>query len=81
MSRRAAGVTFCAIAAFLFGLRYVVAAQLFGGMHPGAIDTNTLDLYLSYAGTPLLTASTVALIAGIVFLIFAEIDDFRRRDK
>lgn len=80
MSRRAAGVTFCAIAAFLYGLRYEIAVQLYVGFRPGEVSADTMGLYLSYAGTSLLTASIVALIAGIVFLVWAEVDDFLRRD-
>ena len=80
MSRRITGAMFCAIAAFLFGVRYVVAAQLFGGMHPGEIDPATLDQYLNYAGTPLLTGSVVALVVGIAYLVWAEVEDLRKRD-
>jgi hypothetical protein len=80
LSRRTTGAAFCAIAAFLFGLRYVVAAQLFDGMNPGAIDPSTLDQFLDYAGTPLLTGSVVALVVGIVYLVWAELEDLLKRD-
>ena len=80
MSRRITGAMFCAIAALLFGVRYVVAAQLFSGMHPGEIDPATLDQYLAYEGTTLLTVSVVALVVGIAYLVWAELEDLRKRD-
>jgi hypothetical protein len=80
LSRRTTGAAFCAIAALLFGVRYVVAAQLFAGMNPGAIDSSTLDLYLGYVGTPLLAGSVVALVVGIAYLVWAELEDLRKRD-
>ena len=80
MSRRTTGAAFCAIAALLFSVRYVVAAQLFGAMHPGAIDATTLNQYLAYAGRPLLAGSVVALVVGIAYLVWAELEDLRKRD-
>jgi hypothetical protein len=74
MSRRAVGFGFCAIAAFFFGLRYLIAALLFVGMQPGEVNTDTLDLFLTYTGDTLVRASILALIVGVAFLIWAEID-------
>lgn len=77
MSRRTTGVAFCAIAAVLFGVRYLVAGLIIVAQHPGTMDSGMFAFALSYAGTPLLTMSILSLIAGIAYLVWAEVDDFR----
>jgi hypothetical protein len=84
MSRRVVGVGFCAIAAFFFGLRYLVAAQLM--IAAGPIDfgdtgtgTDRLDQFLGYTGEALIWASVLALLVGVAFLVWAEIDARRER--
>ena len=74
MSRRTVGFGFCAIAAFFFGLRYLIAALLFVGIHPSDVNTNTLNDFLTYTGDDLIRASSLALLVGIAFLVWAEID-------
>ena len=74
MSRRAVGFGFCVIAAFFFGLRYLIAALLIVAIHPGEVGTDTLDLFLTYTGNALVGVSFLALLVGITFLVWAEID-------
>ena len=71
MGRRAAGVGFCFIAAFLYSARYISAA-IFGS---GVVSWNA-DLFngmLQYVGNSLTILSVIALAVGIVYLTWAEI--------
>lgn len=71
MNRRAAGVAFVAIAAFLFATRYVTAA-IFGS----SVNSWSRELFhsmLRYTGNALLVMSIVALIAGVIYLVIGEL--------
>jgi len=71
MSRRTAGVFFCFIAAFLYAARHLSAA-IFGS----GVSSWNRELYnamLQYVGNTLTVLSIVALIAGIIYLILAEL--------
>jgi hypothetical protein len=71
MNRRAAGVAFVAIAAFLFAARYVTAA-IFGS----GVNSWSRELFhgmLQYTGSALLVVSIIALIVGIIYLIVGEL--------
>ena len=59
--------------------RELVAALLFVGMRPGELSTDTLDLYLTYAGDALVSASLLALLAGVTYLVWAEVEAWRGR--
>jgi ABC-type Fe3+ transport system permease subunit len=70
INRRFAGVVFCFIAAFLFSMRYISAA-IFGS----GVSSWSSDLFaqmLKYTGNSLTIASVIALIVGVIYLIFAE---------
>ena len=70
MSRRAAGVGFCAIAAFLYASRYITAAI------SGSNVTWNSELFprlLIYVGNSLTILSIVSLVVGVLYLVWAEI--------
>jgi len=70
MSRRGVGVTLIAIAAFLYGVRYITAAVFGSGI-------NTWK----YVGPNLNYAAAVALFAGVVYLIWGELSDRREWEE
>lgn len=74
MSRRATGVAFLAISAFLFGIRFIAAAIFGSGLT--SWDANMFNAFLSYVDQGLTTASVVALILGTAYLLWAEIGTF-----
>ncbi len=79
MNRRAAGVMFCCISAFLFSSRYIAAA-IFGS---GAKSWSA-SLYramLNYVGKTLTVWGVIALIAGIVYLVIAERQEEKSKSK
>jgi hypothetical protein len=71
LSRRAAGVGFCFIAAFLFASRYISAAIY--GSNVSTWSSDWFVQYLKYIGNALTYLSIVSLIIGIVYLLLAEI--------
>lgn len=71
--RHIVGIGFCAIAAFLYGLNYLVVAAFASsltewGDPPGRIGTAAMK----YSNDWLVLLSVVSLIAGIAFLLWAE---------
>lgn len=73
MSRRVTGTIFISIAAFLYGIRYVSAALLGSGSFDGTEEM--FNVLLTSVGTKLIFFSKLSLIVGIVYLIWAEIED------
>ncbi len=75
MSRRAAGISLIAISALLFASRYLAAA-IFGS----SITSWNADLFngmLQYVGPDLVRWSIVSLVAGILYLVWAEIQTYQ----
>ncbi len=75
MTRRGAGVSFIAVAALLYAAHYVAAA-IFGS----GVATWNADLFramLQYVGNGLTTFSMVMLVLGAVYLIWAEVGEWR----
>lgn len=72
MNRRGAGVGFCLIAALLFLSRYITAAIYISNML-GSWGPDIFVKGLAYVGGSLTTLSVISLIAGIIYLLFAEI--------
>jgi hypothetical protein len=70
MNRRATGVVFIAIAAFLFATRYIAAAIFGSGVR--SWEAGLFDAMLAYVGPELPILSAVSLLIGIVYLIRAE---------
>jgi ABC-type Fe3+ transport system permease subunit len=71
INRRFAGVVFCFIAAFLFSTRYISAAIF--GLNVSSWSSELFNIMLKSVGNSLTTASIIALIVGIIYLILAEI--------
>ncbi|MBC7324265.1 MAG: hypothetical protein H5T99_02985 [Moorella sp. (in: Bacteria)] len=79
MSRRTAGVILLAIAAFLHSTHYLAAA-LFGS---GVTSWNT-DLFqamLRYTAPGLTLWIRIALLSGVIYLLWAEIEVWRQKNK
>ena len=79
MNRRAAGVMFCCISAFLFSSRYIAAA-IFGS----GVTSWSAKLYsamLIYVGKTLTVWAVIALIVGIVYLVIAERQEARSKSR
>ena len=77
VSRRATGVVFCFIAALLYATRYLAAA-IFGS----GVSTWNSELFgsmLDYVGSEPATLATLALVVGIAYLVWGEIETWRRR--
>jgi hypothetical protein len=75
MTRRTTGTTFIAIAAGLYIARFLTAA-IFGS---GVVSWNT-ELFasmLNYVDQGLGTWSLVALVIGVLYLLWAELDELR----
>ncbi len=75
MNKRAAGVAFVFIAAFLFLGRYVVAAIYMSGT--SSWDAEFFSNGLEYVGTPLLILSIISLVVGCIYLFFAETEHWK----
>lgn len=71
MGRRATGMVFIGIAAFLYAVRYVSAA-IYGSGTQGW-SREMFSYLLDYVGTAPKTLSILALIVGILYLLWAEI--------
>jgi len=78
LSKRGAGVTLIAVAAFLYGLRYICAAIFGSGI--STWNAKNFNAMLHYIGPNLNYAAAVALIFGIIYLIWAELSSRREWD-
>lgn len=70
MNKRAAGVVFVCVAAFLYASRYITAAIYMSGTV--SWDAELFSSGLEYVGNPLLILSVISLIIGCIYLFFAE---------
>ncbi|WP_411348908.1 hypothetical protein [Paenibacillus sp. WLX2291] len=70
MSRRTLGGVFCFIAAFLYSTYFICASILGAGTLLPIYDTSL---------TPLTVGAWIFLIAGIVFIILAEMSNDKRK--
>lgn len=73
MSRRTTGTLLIVVSAILYSARYLSAA-IFGA----SLANWSADLFnamLEYVGQDLVTWSLVALVAGLVYLVWAEVDE------
>jgi hypothetical protein len=71
MNKRATGVVFIAVAAFLFATRYIAAAIFGSGVR--SWEAGLFDAMLEYVGPELPILSGVSLLAGVVYLVLAEV--------
>lgn len=72
MNKRAAGVVFVCVAAFLYASRYITAAIYMSGTV--SWDAELFSNGLEYVGSPLLILSIISLIIGGIYLFLAEIE-------
>ncbi|KZE74037.1 hypothetical protein AV654_31195 [Paenibacillus elgii] len=79
MSRRAAGVILLAISAFLTGVKYITASIYSTSSPNSGYGADSFKQWLDYVEGNLTTYSMIVLIAGIIYLILAEIDDFDKK--
>lgn len=77
MSRRATGAVFIAISAFLYGIRYIAAA-LFGSTTTNW-NEEMFNILLTSVGTRFNSFSLLALLVGIAYLIWAEIEEYIKK--
>ena len=75
MNNKGVGAIFCLIAAVLMSARYISAAVYMG--NSSSWSSELFQSGLSYIGSPLMIASIVSLIAGIVFLGFGLYQDVK----
>ena len=71
MNKRGTGVIFCAIAAFLLAAKYISAAIFGSGV--ASWDADLYSGMLNYVGDTLVVFSVLSLIAGIIYLVWAEV--------
>ena len=79
MNRRAAGVMFCCISAFLFSSRYIAAAIFGSGVQ--SWSARLYSAMLNYVGKTLTVWAVIALIAGIVYLVIAERQEAKSKSR
>lgn len=73
MNRRGTGVVFCLIGALLFAARYITAAIFMSNV--SSWDSMLFSSGLEHQGNGLLIFSVLSFVAGIVYLVWAEIDE------
>ena len=71
MSRRTTGVSFIAISAFLYGIRFIAAAIYSEGLT--SWDAVMFKTFLNYVDQGLTTTSVIALALGAAYLVWAEL--------
>lgn len=74
MSRRTTGTVLLGISALLYSTRYLSAA-IFGSSLT-TWNTKLFNAMLEYVGREPVIWSIIALIAGIIYLVWAEIEAF-----
>lgn len=77
MNKRGAGVIFCFIAGLLLAARYLTAAIFMSNVN--SWDAALFAAGLAYQGNELLIFSIISLVAGIGYLIWAEIKERKNR--
>ena len=79
MNNKGVGAIFCLISAVLASARYISAALFMS--NAASWDSSLFQAGLSYVGSPLKTASIIALIIGICFLGYGVVQDFKKQEK
>ncbi|WP_341280396.1 hypothetical protein [Paenibacillus sp. FSL H8-0537] len=73
MNKRKTAVTLMSISAFLYGTRYISAAIF--GSNIASWNEELFHNMLSYIGPEPLRWSKYALILGIIYLVWAEVEE------
>ena len=79
MNNKGVGAIFCLISAVLASARYIAAAIFMSNVM--SWDSSLFQAGLGYVGSPLKVTAIIALIAGICFLGYGVVQDFKKRDK
>ena len=79
MSRRSTGTILIAVSAFLYAAHFVAAAIFGSGL--SSWDTGLFRAMLQYTDQGLDTASLVSLIAGVLYLGWAELSERQKTDN
>ena len=79
LNNKGIGAIFCLISAVLMSARYIAAAIFMSNVV--SWDSSLFQAGLSYVGSPLKVAAIIALIAGICFLVYGVVRDFKKQDK
>ncbi|NOU90214.1 hypothetical protein GC102_31380 [Paenibacillus sp. LMG 31460] len=79
MSKRGTGVVFCFLAAFLLSVQYLSAAIF--GSNVSSWNPELFQHLLYSVGDYPLTLSKFSLFVGIGYIIWAEVDEYRRNHK
>ena len=79
MNNKGIGAIFCLISAVLTSARYIAAATFMSNV--SSWDSSLFQAELSYVGSPLKITAVIALIAGICFLVYGVLQDFKKKDK
>ena len=74
MNKRGTGVTFIAIASFLFSTRYISAA-IYGSSSSNWND-ELFNAMLEFIGNPLSICAIFALLIGLAYIVWAEYEEF-----
>lgn len=72
MNKRGTGAIFCLTGGLLFAARYIAAAIFMSNV--SSWDSMLFAAGLEYQGYGLLVFSAVNMIAGIIYLVWAEIE-------
>ena len=75
MNKRGTGVAFCGIAAFLYAAYYLSAAIFMSG-----VCTWSNELFMAgieYVGSALPNCAKLSLVVGVVYLLWAEIENIK----
>lgn len=75
MNRRGTGIIFIVISAMLISTKYISAAIFGSGV--SSWNTKLFQMMLRYVGNKLDILSVVALILGVGYLIWGEIDTYQ----
>ncbi len=79
MNNKGIGAIFCLISAVLTSARYIAAATFMSNV--SSWNSSLFQAGLSYVGSPLKITAVIALIAGICFLVYGVLQDFKKKDK
>lgn len=76
MKRRTTGTILLLVAAFLYGIRYLSAAIF--GSNVNSWNGELFKSMLSYIGKGPTNLSILALILGLIYLVWAEIEEINK---
>ncbi|RKD30009.1 hypothetical protein [Thermohalobacter berrensis] len=79
MNKRGTGAVFCLISAILYSTRYISAAIFGSGI--STWNERLFNAMLKYVGNSLKVFSILALIIGLVYLIWGEYEELNKNQE